>query len=257
MSFLNVLSNYHLNENFFNRSTLKVAKELLGKYLVCTKNDHLQIGQILETEAYIGMDDLASHARFGKTNRNSIMWGHPGRIYVYLIYGIHHLINIITEPEDHPAAVLPRSIKIIYPNLIEQKLSNSNNNKSNALKSSFFKASNAPASANQKEILKNKRKVSKLEFFKFFNTQVLTELKKNNKKLNVLSPAKITQYFGLTRINTGLDLTTSDELFIADLGFKPTKIIRTPRIGIKYAGPIWSQKKWRFIIPIQNSHSKT
>ncbi|HEX8923538.1 MAG TPA: DNA-3-methyladenine glycosylase, partial [Patescibacteria group bacterium] len=79
-------------------------------YLVVTKNNRLQIAQIIETEAYIGTDDQASHARFGITDRNRLMWGPPGVFYVYLIYGLHYLFNIICQPENEPAAVLIRAL---------------------------------------------------------------------------------------------------------------------------------------------------
>ncbi len=107
------LNKNRLAPDFFDQKTLVIAKNLLGKYLVSTKNNFLQIGEIMETEAYIGTKDLASHARFGVTPRNKIMWGKPGFLYVYLVYGLHHLVNIVVEQEGFPAAVLLRSLKPI------------------------------------------------------------------------------------------------------------------------------------------------
>jgi DNA-3-methyladenine glycosylase len=68
-------------------------------------------GRIVEVEAYIGTDDEASHARFGKTNRNAAMFGPPGHAYVYLIYGVHHCLNVVTEKTDQAAAILLRALE--------------------------------------------------------------------------------------------------------------------------------------------------
>jgi DNA-3-methyladenine glycosylase len=100
-----------LKRKFYNRPTLRVAKELLGKYLVVQKDGHLVSGKIVETEAYIGFKDPASHAYRGMTPRNQVMFGHPGYAYVYLTYGMHHCLNLVTEKKGYPAAVLIRSLE--------------------------------------------------------------------------------------------------------------------------------------------------
>jgi len=100
-----------LNRNFYNQSTLKVAKELLGKYLVVRKNGKLLSGKIVETEAYIGYKDPASHAYRGMTPRNMVMFGDPGYAYVYFTYGMHHCLNLVTEKKGYPAAVLIRALE--------------------------------------------------------------------------------------------------------------------------------------------------
>lgn len=97
-----------LSRSFFTRDTRMVAKELLGKLIVRTYRDKKIAARILETEAYVGEDDLASHARFGKTKRNTIMYGKAGHAYVYFIYGMHDMLNIVTDKKDFPAAVLIR-----------------------------------------------------------------------------------------------------------------------------------------------------
>lgn len=96
---------------FYNRPTLVVARELLGQRLVCEVDNRRLSGIIVETEAYIGPDDSASHASKGRTARTGVMFGPPGRAYIYLIYGMYHMLNLVTEPEDFPAAVLIRAIE--------------------------------------------------------------------------------------------------------------------------------------------------
>ena len=100
-----------LDGTFFARDTLLVARELLGKKLVRQLNGRLVSGIIVETEAYCGRFDSACHAHRGQTKRNIVMFGPPGRAYVYFTYGMHHLLNLVTEPEGSPCAVLLRAIE--------------------------------------------------------------------------------------------------------------------------------------------------
>lgn len=97
----------------YNQPTLKVAKELLGKYLVHKINNKILIGKITETEAYVGLEDKASHASRGKTPRTELMFGNAGKAYIYLIYGMYYCFNIVTEDKNYPAAVLIRSLEPI------------------------------------------------------------------------------------------------------------------------------------------------
>jgi len=101
-----------LNRKFYQRDTLKVAQSLLGCFLARKIGNKIIKGMITETEAYIGEDDLASHASKGRTPRTEIMYGEAGRTYIYMIYGMYHCLNVVTEKKDFPAAVLIRSIKI-------------------------------------------------------------------------------------------------------------------------------------------------
>lgn len=102
-----------LPRSFYDRSTLTVAEELLGKVLVHRTTSGVASGMIVEVEAYIGEDDPACHAAPGPTRRNEPLYGRPGVAYVYLNYGIHYLVNAVTEAEGHPAAVLIRALEPI------------------------------------------------------------------------------------------------------------------------------------------------
>ena len=94
-----------------NRSTLEVAAALLGWRLVRDDATGRRVGRIVELEAYVGEEDRASHARFGPTARNGVMYGPPGRAYVYLVYGMHDCLNIVTGPPGSPAALLVRAVE--------------------------------------------------------------------------------------------------------------------------------------------------
>lgn len=100
-----------LERAFFARGTLEVARDLVGCRLVRVLEGERVSGRIVETEAYIGEADEASHARPGRTRRNASMYGPPGHAYVYLIYGIHHCFNVVSDSEGFPAAVLIRALE--------------------------------------------------------------------------------------------------------------------------------------------------
>lgn len=162
-----------LSREFYERKTLLVAKELLGKFLV-----HGGIaGMITETEAYHGPHDLASHASRGRTPRTSIMFGPAGQAYIYLIYGMYYCLNVVTEKEEYPAAVLIRGVE------------------------------------------------------------------------GITGPGRLTRHFKIDKSLNGIDMTHSKRLYIEDQGIiiKPRDILRTPRIGVDYAGE-YKDKKWRFVI---------
>ena len=101
-----------LPREFYDRDTVKVAQDLLGKYLVRNLNGELLVGRITETEAYIGRCDKACHAyNYRRTARTETLFMAPGHAYIYLIYGMYNCLNFVTEPEGEPAAVLLRAVE--------------------------------------------------------------------------------------------------------------------------------------------------
>ena len=204
-----------LNRKFYNRSTLKVAKELLGKYLVIEKDGNYVSGKIVETEAYIGRNDPASHAYRGLTPRNKVMFGDPGYAYVYLTYGMHHCLNFVTERKGFPAAVLIRALE----------------------------------PADGIEIMKRRRKIEGRLLGRGLNprpslrTGVQPLSEHENLKNLTNGPAKLCRALGIDRTLNGADLC-SDIIYVEDRQDKPTKIVSTSRIGIKEG----KDKKWRFYI---------
>ncbi|MCD6150005.1 DNA-3-methyladenine glycosylase [bacterium] len=107
-----------LRRRFYQQDTLKVTQNLLGCFLVRQIGKKIIKGMIVETEAYIGEDDLACHASRGRTPRTEIMYGEAGRAYVYMVYGMHHCLNVVTEKKNFPAAALIRGIAVEGGNMI-------------------------------------------------------------------------------------------------------------------------------------------
>jgi DNA-3-methyladenine glycosylase len=132
---------------------------------------------ITETEAYEGPGDLASHASHGRTPRTAAMFGPPGRLYVYLIYGMYDMLNIVTGPDGHPGAVLIRGVR------------------------------------------------------------------------GISGPGRLTRALAIGKDMSTKKLGRAAGLWIEDSEKIPSrKILRTPRIGVNYAGPVWSQKRYRFVL---------
>lgn len=165
--------------DFFNRPTVTVAQDLLGKYLVrSTLSDQKIALQINEVEAYDGPEDLACHASKGKTPRTAVMFGPAGYFYVYFVYGVHWMLNIVTGPTDYPAAILIRGAG------------------------------------------------------------------------HLKGPAKLTKELNINKSLYAQPAEQSTGLWFENrnIQIKKTCIIATPRIGVDYAGPIWSKAKYRFVL---------
>lgn len=167
-----------LTQAFFDRKTRVVAKDLLGKYLVRRIGRRTLALPITELEAYVGPHDLASHASKGRTVRTQPMFGKAGTLYVYLVYGMHWMLNVVTEAEGYPAAILIRGTRSL----------------------------GGPG--------------------------ILTKGLKIDKALN------------------GRPANRRSGLWFEDRGDRvlPRDVKRTPRIGIDYAGPLWSKKRLRFVL---------
>ncbi len=120
-----------INRHFYNKDTTKVAQDLLGKILVHKHKGEVCSGKIVETEAYLGLNDKACHSYGGKiTKRVESMYTKPGTAYVYLIYGMYHCMNVVTKEEEYPEAVLIRAIEPIEGlNIMSKRRFNTKYNK--------------------------------------------------------------------------------------------------------------------------------
>ena len=100
-----------LSRSFFQRPTIDVARDLLGKVIVHRADDNILAGMIVETEAYLGEADAAAHASRGITKRTAVIFGPPGRAYVYLCYGMYECLNLVAEPDGKAGCVLIRALE--------------------------------------------------------------------------------------------------------------------------------------------------
>jgi DNA-3-methyladenine glycosylase len=97
---------------WFNRPAIEVARDLVGSLLVHDAPEGRVVGRLVEVEAYLGPEDLAAHSSRGRTARNAVMFGPPGHLYVYLVYGLHHCANVVCGPDGKPEAVLLRAAEV-------------------------------------------------------------------------------------------------------------------------------------------------
>lgn len=166
-----------LGIEFFNRSSVSVAKDLLGKYLVREIKGKKESYMIVETEAYEGKEDKAFHAHRGETPRNFPMFGEPSTIYVYFTYGIHWMLNIVCGMKGHPSAVLIRGVDAIT------------------------------------------------------------------------GPARLTKNLHIDKSLNGHKLGKKSGLWVEEGKTESKlKILKTKRVGIDYAGPVWTNKLLRFVL---------
>jgi DNA-3-methyladenine glycosylase len=164
-----------LDSTFFDRPAENVAFDLIGCRLNWRRGNKPESRIITETEAYIGPDDLASHAARGRTKRNEAMFGPPGALYIYFVYGVHWMLNVVTGPVGYPAAVLIRAVECVD------------------------------------------------------------------------GPGKLTKAMGMTGALNGKPASERTGVWFSE-GSKPRRnsIVRSARIGVDYAGSVWSAKPYRF-----------
>ncbi|MBX4211045.1 DNA-3-methyladenine glycosylase [Candidatus Parcubacteria bacterium] len=168
-----------LEKEFFERPAEVVSKDLIGKYIVRRLSGKTVRLLITETEAYVGPHDLACHASKGRTQRTEGLFGEAGRFYVYFVYGMHYLLNIVTNEKDYPAGVLIRGAR------------------------------------------------------------------------EITGPARLTKFLTINKSFYGKRAIPKTGLWFEEGdGEEKFKIKKTPRIGVDFAGPIWSKKLLRFVLQI-------
>jgi DNA-3-methyladenine glycosylase len=197
--------------------TLELARTLLGWRMVREDAAGRREGRIVELEAYLGEADQASHARFGRTGRNDIMYGPPGRAYVYLVYGMHDCLNIVTEPTGVPAALLVRAVEPLE---------------------GVDLMSDARA---RRAAARSRRPLG---------VKPATTARKPVPATRVAAgPGLVCAAFDLDRSLTGRDLfdgTSAVRIEPARDGHRPVVVVTGPRVGVGYAGPEWADRPWRF-----------
>jgi DNA-3-methyladenine glycosylase len=167
------------------------------------------VGRIVEVEAYIGEEDLASHARFGRTARNAVMYGPPGIAYVYLVYGMYDCLNVVTEPEGRPAAVLIRAVEPVE----------------------------GVAAIREARIARTRRR----------GPPETVRLEGLPAARLAAGPGLVAAAFDISRADTGTDLLDGASGLRIEAGPPPREIAATPRVGIGYAAEPWRSKPWRLI----------
>jgi len=200
---------------FYARPTVEVAHALLGKLLVRRPPGKLgapRVGRIVEVEAYLGERDAASHARRGPTPRSAIMFGPPGFLYVYLIYGMHHCMNVITETDGVAGAVLLRAAAPVE-------------NVPGAWTKPGF-ARRSPSRGGAGTLSGSPRTEDR----------------------PLTGPGKLCAGLEITRRDNGLDLTAGGDFYLADDGAPAPRRAASARIGVEYAGA-WAARKLRFYVP--------
>jgi DNA-3-methyladenine glycosylase len=184
------------------------------------------VGRIVELEAYIGEEDRASHARFGRTARNAVMHGPPGIAYVYLVYGMYDCLNIVTEPEGRPAALLVRAVEPLEG----------------------IEAMRSDRLASWRRRRKQPAETADAEAAEAAEAARLVRLPATRL---ASGPGLVAAAFGIDRTMTGLDLLDpSSPLRIeaAPPGEPRPPVETTPRVGIDFAGAPWTDVPWRFVI---------
>jgi DNA-3-methyladenine glycosylase len=204
--------------------TLDAARAILGALLVREPErggGARRSGRIVEVEAYIGQDDRASHARMGPTPRNRVMFGPPGIAYVYLVYGIHHCLNVVSGPTGFPAAILLRSVVPVEG-------------------ADAMRAARVERAASHRRADRGNAEAAAARLARVPDAQL------------AVGPANLAAAFGVERGENGIDLLDPASPLRLELppeGEPPVAFVTTPRIGVEHAGPGWADRPWRFVDP--------
>jgi DNA-3-methyladenine glycosylase len=199
----------------FHRATVDVGRGLLGARLVRDDETGRRVARIVEVEAYIGEDDRASHARFGRTARNAVMYGAPGTAYVYLVYGMHDCLNIVTEPVGTPAALLVRAVEPLEG-------------------LDLMRVSRDRRAGERRRVA----------------APIVTKAGPADARLGS-GPGLVCAIFGIDRSLTGADLLAADapvRIEARPVGEPDPHIVASERVGIGYAGDPWTSRPWRLSI---------
>ncbi|MCJ7710156.1 MAG: DNA-3-methyladenine glycosylase [Chloroflexi bacterium] len=200
--------------------TLTAARALLGARLVRDAFPGLagrRVGRIVEVEAYVGLDDRASHARMGPTDRNRVMFGPPGIAYVYLVYGMHYCLNVVTDASGSPAALLVRAVEPVEGVAV-------------------MRAAREAATV---------RRGSRVLDFRERSPRSIPDGRL------AAGPGLVAAAFGIDRSHTGLDLcdpASPLRLELRQHDQPAPDVVTTPRIGIASTGEPWRSVPWRFVV---------
>jgi DNA-3-methyladenine glycosylase len=199
--------------------TLSAARRLLGARIVRGDGPNARIGRIVEVEAYVGVDDRASHARFGRTRRNATMFGPAGHAYVYFVYGMYYCLNVVTEPEGSPAAVLIRALEPLAGMA--------------AMRHARLAARSSRTAAGRSSTLRDARLAA--------------------------GPGLACAALSIGPADDGTDLcdpAADLRLECAPAGEPAVPVAEGPRIGVGYAPEPWRSNPWRFWVPGNASVSR-
>jgi len=191
--------------------TLAAARALIGARIVRGSGPNARIGRIVEVEAYVGVEDRASHARFGPTRRNAAMFGPPGHAYVYFVYGMYYCLNVVTEPEGRPCAVLIRAVEPIAGLEAMRAARHA------------VRAERAISGAGRGAAIPDDRLAA--------------------------GPGLVCAALSITRADDGADLCGPDSDLRLDarpVDEPAPSVVTGPRIGIGYAPEPWRSEPWRF-----------
>jgi DNA-3-methyladenine glycosylase len=201
--------------------TLDAARLVLGALLIRGSGPERRVARIVEVEAYVGDDDMASHAHLGRTKRNAVMFGPPGVAYVYLVYGMYHCLNIVTEASGRPAALLVRAVEPVEGEA-EMRLARVRSAQTRPNR-------NATADADR-----TRRQIEGLPASRLAS-----------------GPGLVCAAFSIDRSDNGIDMCDGNSdlrIEAAPPGDGPLTVVTGPRIGIGYAPEPWLSQPWRYFL---------